>query len=287
MSIIAVLKERTVVRVTGEDPRAFLHATTTQDILAVKAGAGTLTCLLNGKGGILAEGRALVMADGSVLIDAEPAARAALTGWLAGVAGLSGCAVTDESDAWTVTAFRGEGAGSIDTPVPEDENDHVEDGNRIVVRTLWGGAGFDVLTRDDGTAPGTSEATEALEALRIADGRTRFGIDIPDGMLINETPLLERAVSFGKGCFPGQETVARVRNLGQVRHAFVALTLGSGTKPALGAAVRDQTGEIGKITSAARAENDDVVAIAYVRAGLDQVEPVTVGGASARLRNLA
>ncbi|TML76618.1 MAG: hypothetical protein E6G04_10490, partial [Actinobacteria bacterium] len=99
--------ERLVARVAGDDPAAFLDATTTQDLTGLTAGRSVLTCMLDEKGHVQAELRATMLDDGTVLIDAEQAAREALTGWLAKIAPLSGCEVSDESDLWTVTALFG------------------------------------------------------------------------------------------------------------------------------------------------------------------------------------
>ena len=117
----------------------------------------------------------------------------------------------------------------------------------------------------------------SFEAARIAAGRPRFGIDVTPDMLVNETPLLSRAVSFTKGCYPGQESVARVRNLGRVRRRVVGLQLGAPAPPGTPLLAGDV--DIGRLTSSA-----GLHAIAYARADIG--DDATVGGAPAIVRAL-
>lgn len=91
----------------------------------------------------------------------------------------------------------------------------------------------------------------AFNATRIEAGRPIFGIDFDDTVLPHETgPLLERAVSFTKGCYPGQEIVARMHARQQVARKIAGLRLDGDTLPIAGAKVTDDAGnEIGGVTS--------------------------------------
>jgi len=259
-------------RAQGDDVVRFLHDTSTQDLLGLEPGTGARTCFLDDKGRVQAEARALLLEDGTVLLVAEEAARAHLTGWLARIAPLSGCSITEEDV--VVTAVRGQDAAGAFAvaPLPTAEHNHVVADVMRVVRVEWGGPGFDVLAPRPVALDARAADLSELESERVASGRPRFGVDITPDMLINETPLLARAVAMDKGCFPGQESVARVHNLGSIRRRFVLVRL-EGTPSSLPASVHVDDAHVGRMTSAA-----DGAGIAFVRARLEPGQEVKVGG---------
>jgi folate-binding protein YgfZ len=262
-----------VARVTGDDPTAFLDATTTQDLSDLKPEQGALTCMLDEKGRILAELRATALSDGTVLIDAEQAAREAITGWLAKVAPLSACEVIDETSRWIVTAVRGARAAER---IPHDV---------IAVEVDWGLVGYDVISAAtvDIEADPMSEAE--YDAARIAAGRPRFGVDFDETTHISETPLVARAVSFTKGCYPGQESVARVQNLGRVRKRLAGLNVEGADVPPSGSILTVESLEVGRITSATM-WGARVSAIGFVRSDVHDGATVEAGAAAATVRAL-
>jgi folate-binding protein YgfZ len=91
----------------------------------------------------------------------------------------------------------------------------------------------------------------AFNAARIEGGRPLFGVDFDDSMLPHETgPLLNRAVSFTKGCYPGQEIVARMHARQQVARKIAGVRVDGGHLPLAGAKFYDDKGnEIGGVTS--------------------------------------
>jgi folate-binding protein YgfZ len=246
---VANLDGHTVVRVRGDEPLKFLDATTTQAVADLRPGLGALACLLDEKGHVLSEFRVVPLENGDVLLDGTAAAREALTGWLARVAPLSGCEVTDESSAWSCFSVRGE--------APRGEYVVHESADEIVIGVEWGLPGIDIFARS--MPPETPGAREAIEAARIDAVRPLYGVDVTSEHIVNETPLLARALSRTKGCYPGQETVAKIANLGRPRRAVAGLT---GDAPVrAGAVVRAGDAEVGRITSAF-----GVAAIATLRA---------------------
>jgi len=271
-----VVVPRVVVRITGEQPLIFLHDTSTAEVGDLRAGSGALTCFLDEKGRVQAEARVLVLDLGSVLLDAEPAARGYLTGWLARIAPLSGCEIVEETV--TVTALRGakaETALEFSHP-PVREHEHVQEHGLRAVRVEWGLPGFDVFGSSFTPAARAVDAA-TFEAARIAAGRPRFGVDVTDEMLVNETPLLLRAVSGTKGCYPGQESVARVQNLGRVRRRLAGLRSRDEFDFRAGSAVTWNGEESGAVTSGARIPGG-TVAIARLRAEVADGETVEVAG---------
>lgn len=274
---------RVVARVTGEKALTFLDDTTSQDLSHLASGQGALTCLLDDKGRILAEIRALPLHDGSVLLEGEVAAGPALFGWLARVAPLSACEVIDESDRWTVTAVRGARAADVLSslgPLPSDEHAFAETDGFIVVRVEWGPEGFDVLGSSPPDVVADSISPEWFEGARIDAGRPRFGVDFDTTTHVTETPLIERAVAE-KGCYPGQESVARVLNLGHARKKIVVLDLDAASAP--GATVQSEGADVGTVTSVG-IYGGEAVAMATVRAELEAGSAIEAGGVTGRVR---
>ena len=265
--------DRLVARVTGDDPIAFLDATTTQDLSDLKPDQSALTCMLDEKGRILAELRTIVLPDGTVLIDAEQAAREAVTGWLAKVAPLSGCEVSDETERWRVTALRGPKA---EKHIPRDA---------IATEVDWGLLGYDIITASPFEVGAVSMTAAEHDAARIDAGRPRFGVDFDETTHIAETPLIARAVSSTKGCYPGQESVARVQNLGRVRKRLVGLDFNDADVPAAGTTLTVDGADVGRVTSAAK-WGGRVAGIGFVRSDVDAGATVEAGSSAATVRAL-
>lgn len=294
-TVRATVLPRLVARVTGDDPLAFLHAVLSKDLTALAAGRATLACYLDVKALVLAEIRVMHLPDGSILIDAEPAARAAFD-QLSRIAPLSDCQL-DESEGWGFTAVRGEMSEPTDGEVAA-----IRDGCLVGVR--WGGSGYDMLAVSR-PPRGARTTIEEFEAARISAGRPRFGIDITPEMFVFETPLLQRAVSLNKGCYPGQESVARTVNLGRPRRRLAHIVFDAvapdaiapdavapdaaasdagapdAGAPRAGTAVRADGKEVGRVTSAA-AE----VAIALISTEVSDGAHVEAAGIQGQVKPL-
>lgn len=117
---------------------------------------------------------------------------------------------------------------------------------------------------------------EDLERLRIEAGTPRFGREIDERVLPAEAGLEERAISFTKGCYPGQEPVARQHYRGKVNRRLRVLDL-EGDAPA-GTAVVYEGKDVGRVTSSVPG-----LALAYVRAEVPDDATLDVGGKTARL----
>jgi folate-binding protein YgfZ len=120
----------------------------------------------------------------------------------------------------------------------------------------------DALTKAGATPAGAT----ALELLRIAAGIPRYGQDIRERDLPQETEQL-RAVHFSKGCYVGQEIVERIRSRGNVHRKFTGFEV-QGTLPALGTKIQADGKEVGEITSVASLplkSGECPVALGYIR----------------------
>ena len=121
---------------------------------------------------------------------------------------------------------------------------------------------YEALVKTGAKAVGTA----ALDLLRIGAGIPRYGIDIRERDLPQETEQ-ERALNFSKGCYVGQEIVERIRSRGQVRRKFTGFEI-RGPLPAVGSKVLVEGKEVGEITSAASlplAGGERRVALGYIR----------------------
>jgi tRNA-modifying protein YgfZ len=127
----------------------------------------------------------------------------------------------------------------------------------------------------DAVVPAT-DGEDALERLRIEAATPRFGREIDDRVLPAEAGLDERAVSFTKGCYPGQEPIARQHYRGKVNRRLRVIDV-EGT-PAPETPVVHAGKDVGRITSAV-----DGLALGYVRVEVPDDAELTVGGAPARL----
>jgi tRNA-modifying protein YgfZ len=118
---------------------------------------------------------------------------------------------------------------------------------------------------------------DELERLRIEAATPRFGSEIDDRVLPAEAGLDERAVSFTKGCYPGQEPVARQHYRGKVNRRLRVLEV-DGDPPAAETPVAHEGKEVGRITSAVPG-----LALAYVRVSVPDDAALDVDGRPARL----
>jgi folate-binding protein YgfZ len=131
------------------------------------------------------------------------------------------------------------------------------------------------LTVDDGE----------LERLRIRAGTPRFGREIDDRVLPAETGLDARAVSFEKGCYPGQEPIARQHYRGRVNRSLRVLEVDGAALPEYDAELTWDGKAVGRVTSAAL-DGDNVVALGYVRVEVPRDAVLRLGERDARQLDL-
>jgi folate-binding protein YgfZ len=134
----------------------------------------------------------------------------------------------------------------------------------------------------DAPAPDPAQllSDEELEYLRIRAGTPRVGREIDDRVLPAEAGLVERAISFTKGCYPGQEPVARLHYRGHANRGLRVLRLDTHELPEYDAELAYQGKPVGRVTSAVDAQ-DGVVALAYVRREVPGDARLTCGSAAA------
>jgi folate-binding protein YgfZ len=298
------------LRVTGPDRAAWLQGLLTNDITAIAPGGGCYAAYLTPQGRMIADIRVLERGD-FMLLDVPGAQKAFVLERLTTFIIMEDVAVDDVTGSLARVALHGPGAAALlENVVKVDDGtplaslaEHAStvaqlDGHPVVIagsRELGGDvAGFDAYcpapVKDDllraliaaGAAP---IADNAWHALRIEAGRPLFGVDMTTETIPLEAGIEDRAISFTKGCYVGQEIIIRVmhRGGGRVARKLVGLRPVAPSAPddAIAADTPLFAGEksIGRITSAAWSPRfGQWIAIGYVQR--ESAEPgthVTIG----------
>jgi aminomethyltransferase len=255
------LSDRGRIRVTGEDRARLLHAMTTNHVQGLKPGDGQYTFFLNAQGQIQADAYILCFAD-HFLVDLEPHTRRSVYEHLDRFIIADDVTLEDVTEQTFALGLEGPRAlhlaGEIGMTAPRTACSHTEwNVYSVAALSFTGAPGVRVygpaLRKDDAigilTSGGAIEATaDDAEASRIAHFRPRYGRDITDRSLPQETQQTG-AVHFQKGCYLGQEIVERVRSRGHVNRMLVGFTGESDHVPAIGAKIAYGGKEDGEVTS--------------------------------------
>jgi folate-binding protein YgfZ len=207
--------------VTGPDRVAFLQGQLTQDAAGMAAGEVRPTAGLTPKGKLIYAGEMRNAGDAFQLL--LPASLAApLRAHLEKYAAFQKVAVADRSDAFLRMALYGPGAVSFGAG-----HDTIPGQGEIAVE-IFAGAEFRSGLREKAAEAGSIELSAASsEILRVEAARPRWGIDFDGDNFVDEVGLAA-AVSATKGCYVGQEIVARTRTYGRVNRRLVALEFPDG-----------------------------------------------------------
>jgi folate-binding protein YgfZ len=278
-----------VVAVSGHDRLAYLHSLLSQHLEAARPGAVADFLYLDAKGNPQAAGRAVVRA-GDVLLVTPPEVAGNLTEALNRYPFLLDAKAEDWSADWALASVRG--AGEVAAPGARAERmTAAPHGDGLVVRDRSGGV--DLLGRrawveEKVAGLGLPEASaQDWEAWRIAAGEPAWGAEIVPGRRAQELGLLPTHVHLRKGCYPGQESIAKIYNLGRPRRALAVVEAAGPIAPGDPVEVPDRPGKLGEVTSAA-STGDGWVALALVPVAPDGALPaatrILVGGEPAHIR---
>ncbi|HEX2098989.1 MAG TPA: hypothetical protein VHF46_08065 [Rubrobacteraceae bacterium] len=219
---------KAVLRLSGRDPLGMLNAILTNEVPKT-ATAGVYAALLNPKGRIQTDLRVL-KSNEDVLIDTEPEGAAPAREILGRYAPFSRVEVEDLSEGgapWGILGIYGPRAekflGGLRLAEHESTERRVGDASLLAAGVAVPVPGFDLLGPAEDLrvarelliqAGAKTVGHDAYETARVAAGIPRFGADITPENFPADAGILERAVSFAKGCYPGQETVARMHYRG-------------------------------------------------------------------------
>lgn len=285
------LSNRGVVRVTGPDRLPWLHSLTTQRLEGLAAGTSATALLLSPKGHV--EQELHIVDDGATAwIIVAPGAASDLVAYLDSMRFLLRVEVADASSDFAV----------VWQPVRDSDPDHPTwlvppefagvgttdagsdrggDAARYVPRRPDHLVGREVIVpRAEllATLGPQPAGTWALEALRIAAAMPRVGLETDHRTLPHEVGWIGPAVHLAKGCYRGQEAVARVHNLGHPprRLAFIHLDGAAEILPDHGDAVYVDEREVGWIGSAARHHEWGPIATAVIKRTVPTDAPLVV-----------
>jgi tRNA-modifying protein YgfZ len=260
---------RGVLRITGPDRLSWLHSLTTQHLEQLAPGAGAEALVLSPQGHI--EHHLTLTDDGSATwVHVEPGAAGPLLEFLTSMRFMLRVEPEDVSGDYAVVTLLGpEVPGPSAQPVLPGIRLETGFGTDLIVPRA---EQADIVAglRSAGAALG---GMWAYEALRIAAGRPRIGLDTDHRTIPHEVGWIETAVHLSKGCYRGQETVARVHNLGHPPRRLVLLHLdGSEDRlPGRGDQVLLGEASVGFTGSAARHYELGPIALALVK----RTTPVT------------
>lgn len=272
---VVLLDDRCLIEVSGPERLSWLDSITSQATAGLRPGESTELLILDPQGRV--EHAAGIVDDGTsawLLADAGDAE--ALAAWLKRMVFRAQVVVTPREDRTLLGFFAGGRAEQAigDALVWTDPWTQVQSGGHQYAETTeHPSAGYawrvavletDVATSLAGTVP--AAGILAAEALRIAAWRPRWAAEVDERSLPHETDWIRSAVHLNKGCYRGQETVAKVHNLGHPPRRLAALHLDGSDDvlPAPGALVFAGDAEVGHVTSVARHHEDGSIALAIL-----------------------
>ena len=240
-------RPREFVRVAGPDAEAFLQRMVSNDVTQAPCEA----LLLTPKARVIAPLVVVRRAEDDFLLLTEP--------------GLG--------DVVRTTLLRARFAAKVEVEHEEHTSHVVFGAAHGIPNHEFGEPAVEVLDAELVPTMGADE----LERLRVAAGTPRFGREIDDRVLPAEAGLVERAVSLTKGCYPGQEPIARQHYRGKVNRRLRVLELEGYVEPETELVADGRA--VGRVTSVA-----DGLALAYVRAEVPDGSELVAGSARAKVR---
>lgn len=274
---------------TGADRTRLLHGQVTNDVEGLARFRGCYAAFVTNKGRMQADAFIYALAD-ELLVDVEPGRTRPLLERLEHYIVADDVQVVDVAPFYGLLSVQGPRAAAVvarlGLPQPPAllEVAHAPDpaiGDLYVARNpRTGSDGFDLFVpldaqamvldklvsaaRDEG---GATAGFDAFDLARIEAGLPRFGADMDEANLPPEAGIEARAISYAKGCYIGQEVIARIRTYGQVAKALRGLRLPADLPqlPTKGAKLTRDGREVGYVTSAARSPAAGNIALGYVR----------------------
>jgi tRNA-modifying protein YgfZ len=276
---------RGVVTITGPDRLSWLHSLTTQDLEKMTAGQSAQALILSPTGHV--EHHLTLTDDGTaVWVHVEPGTEKALVAFLESMRFMLRVEVADVSQEYAVLTVGGPAAGDLAAEL-EEARARVEPGSfgsidLIVARDRLPDAAAKLVRRAGGEQ-GVLAGMWAFEALRIAARIPRLGLDTDHRTIPHEVGWIETAVHLNKGCYRGQETVARVHNLGHPPRRLVFLDLDGSVDrlPAHGDPVELNGAAVGFTGSAARHYELGPIGLALVKRTVPVDATLLAGGVAA------
>lgn len=285
---VADRSHRAILRIAGPEAKLYLHGLVTNDVKGVGAGSGNYTSVVNARGKMLGDARLLVRSQEELLLDLEPESHPAMSAHLDQHLISEDCELQDLTGALALLGAYGPKARAAMEravgPFAEGlspfrhETIQVEGTEAVVVAAAPAGVdGFELLVNADVAAGvwarlvdaaeelgGGRVGDETLDAARIHHVVPRYGADMDESTIPLEANL-ERAISYTKGCYVGQEVIAKATYRGKVRRKLGQLQVSPGTQA--GVSLLEGERVVGTIASVLEPDpgGGPPLALAYVR----------------------
>jgi folate-binding protein YgfZ len=278
--------ERGKLALAGPDAKEFLQGQVTNDVERLQPGHGCYAAFLTHKGKMLGDMRVLDVGD-ELLLDTERVTLQALFNMIRRYKLASDFELHKRTLEMGLLSLIGPdarrvaGAGSLGAA--EHDNARGQVGGREVI-LVTSDTGVDVFCQAADTAAvrAALEAAGAVtvgedvaEIVRVERGRPRYGIELDEGVIPQEAGLNERAVSFTKGCYVGQETVARLFYRGKPNRHLRGVRLSG--PAATGDVLRLGEKEVGRLATVVVSPVHGPIALAIVRREAEPGDTVSVG----------
>jgi folate-binding protein YgfZ len=301
--------------VRGADRAAFLHALLTNDIASLRPGTGCYAAMLTPQGRMVSDMHVFELG-GIALLDIPGARRDAVLAKLEQMIFSEDVQVADASDGWGCLSVQGpasaeavsralasRGANGAE-PVASDatragglsgfepfQNARFESADGLIIAARadeFDVAGYMLFCEMQAVpalvsalvdAGGVVAGEDAAESLRIQAGVPACPADLADDIIPLEAGIESRAISFTKGCYPGQEVIVRIRDRGQGRVArrLVGLQCETGSAPAAGDALMADGRDVGRVSSVAVSAAHGVpIALAYAHRDASEIGRVLI-----------
>jgi folate-binding protein YgfZ len=265
----AAPRPRAYVSVTGPDAASYLNRMVSNEVEELDVGASCEALLLTPKARIVAPLIVLRRAQDDFLLLTEPEAGERLAHELLRARFAAKCAIEREEHRSVVV-------------LGDAESGLVSNRQKLAFPNRDYGVPAVELVDVDAPAEAEAIGEEELERLRILARTPRLGRELDDRVMPAEAGLEERAISFTKGCYPGQEPVARLHYRGHPNRGLRVLALEGGDLPAYDAELTLDGKAVGRVTSAAPHPEHGVVALAYVRREVPAEAPLDLAGRRVR-----
>jgi folate-binding protein YgfZ len=284
------------IAVTGAEAADYLEGQVTNEVEGLEPGEGCYAALLDRKGHMQGDVRVLRLAADVFELETEAEAGDAILRHLSTYKIGREVEVADVSDEATTLSVIGPAAREVTGagPLSREHAHRAHAIGRVDARAVATELGVDLIVatagadavEDELAGAGAERVSEAAaEIVRVESGTPRFGAEMTTATIPEEAGINERAVSFTKGCYIGQETVARLHYKGRPNRHLRGLRLGGPSGP--GDPVRLGDRELGAIGTAVLSPAHGHIALAILRREGEPGATVTVGdGVEAELVNL-
>jgi tRNA-modifying protein YgfZ len=276
--------------VRGPEAAEYLQGQLTNDVEALGVGEGCYAALLDRKGHIQADMRVLRLSSGEIWLDVEPQAIPRVLRHLQTYSVGREVEIEDVTDRWAISALLGPRAAAISgfEGLAQEHAQRFREWDGVEVLGVATDLGLDLITTSDQqaslrkllSAAGAVDISEAAaEIARVESGRPRLGAEMGESTMPAEAGIVERAVDFEKGCYIGQEPVARLHYRGKPNRRLRGLRLNEPAQP--GATLELEDREVGSIGTACVSPALGPIALAIVRREAESGDTVRVGDGTA------